>query len=137
MRYSKIPPPLLFPRSGAVRPGQRPPVRSHAARKRLGPELVEQLVRDYDAGESTAALCASYGLGKGTVLGLLAEWGAKMRGQGLPDDQLPEAKRLYLEQGLPIRKIGPRLGCSPDAVRLALLRSGVTLRKPWERGPHQ
>lgn len=92
------------------------------------------MVRDYEAGESTAALCASYGLGKGTVLELLAEQGTKMRGQGLPDDQLPEATRLYVEEGWPLRKIGPRLGCSADAVRLGLLRAGVELRRPWERG---
>lgn len=99
MRYSKIPPPLVISRSSSVRPGQRRVRRIHAVRPRLGPELVEQLVHDYEAGETTAELCRSYGLGKGTVLSLLTERGVAMRGQGLPADQLPEAKRLYIEEG--------------------------------------
>jgi hypothetical protein len=54
----------------------RQPDRIHAARKRLGSGVIEQLVSDYEAGSST------YGLGKGTVLGILDEQGVNMRGQG-------------------------------------------------------
>lgn len=134
MRYSKIPRPLLLPRPMTVRRGRQVPGRIQAARKRLSPEVVGQLVHDYEAEESTATLCRSYGLGKGTVLSLLMEREVTMRGQGLPADQLSEATRLYIQEGWPLRKIGPHLNCSADAVRLGLLRSGVMLRKPWERG---
>lgn len=132
-RYSTIPPPLVL---AGTTPGHRPqakPGRIHAARKRLSLDVVRQLVIDYGAGQSTAALCKTYGLGKGTVLGILTEHDVPMRGRGIPDDQLAEAIRLYSE-GWPLRKLGPRLGCSPDAVRLGLIRAGVTLRKPLERG---
>jgi len=51
-------------------------------------------VDDYQAGQSTTQFMQIYRLGKGTVLDLLADQGVKMRGQGLPDDQLAEAVRL-------------------------------------------
>lgn len=132
-RYAKTPPPPALPRSPPTRRSRQVPVRVRAARKRLGPEIVEPLVYDYEAGESMAALCQTYGLGKGTVLSLLAEQRVKMHGQGLPDSQLPEAKRLYVERGLPLRRIGPRLGCSPTPSDSGYLRAGVLMRKPWER----
>jgi hypothetical protein len=37
----------------------------------------------------------AYGLGKGTVLGILEEHGVKLRGQGITDDRLGEAIELY------------------------------------------
>lgn len=94
------------------------------------------MVIDYQAGQSTASLSESNGLGKGTVLDILEEPNVQLRGQGLPDDRLAEATWLYNE-GWPLRRLGPFLGCSPDAVRLGLIRAGVTLRKPWERGTSQ
>lgn len=137
VRYAKTPPPLVLLRSTPKHRPERAPGRIHVAPKRLGPEAIQQLVVDYEAGESTAALAQTYGLAKGTVLDLLAKNGVQVRGQGLPGDQLEEATRLYVEDGWPLRRLGPHLGCSPDAVRLGLIRAGVTLRKPWERGPSQ
>ncbi len=74
-----------------------------------------------------------YGLGKGTVLGLLAEAGVKMRGQGIDTDQLPNLIRLYAE-GWSLMRLAARFDCSGETIRQALLHADVALRKPWERG---
>lgn len=55
-----------------------------------------------------------------------------MRRQGVPDDKLAEAIRLYGD-GWSCRRLGERYRCDAEAVRQALRRSGIKLRKPWER----
>jgi hypothetical protein len=54
----------------------------HDARRRLGPDVIAQLVHDYKSGQSTTALMSTYGLGKGAVLRLLEEAGVQRRCQG-------------------------------------------------------
>jgi hypothetical protein len=133
-RYSKTPVPLAVP--GPRRRGSSLVVarRIHAARKRLGPDVIQQLVTDYEAGHSTTALMQTYGLGKGTVLGILEERGVKMRGQGIPDDRLGEVIGLY-RGGLTLMQISKRFHCSGETVRQALLAAEVRMRAKWERGP--
>jgi hypothetical protein len=133
-RYSKIPPPLNLPPNRRQKRPRTPPGLIHSVRKRLGPEIVQQLVNDYEAGKSTTALTTSYGLGKGTVLAILDEQGVRMRGQGLVDDTLPEATELYLA-GWSLKRVGAHLDCTAETVRQALMAAGVSLRAPWERGP--
>jgi hypothetical protein len=53
----------------------------HEVRKWLTDEVIARLVADYESGCSTTGLMRDYQLGKGTVLGLLAEHGVKMRGK--------------------------------------------------------
>jgi len=108
--------------------------RIHAALKRLGPDVIQQLVIDYEAGHSATNLMQAYGLGKGTVLGILQEQGVKMRGQGIPDDRLGEVIELY-KSGLSLMQISKRLDCSGETVRQALLAAEVRMRAKWERGP--
>jgi hypothetical protein len=67
----------------------------HAARRRLNDTKRSQLAADYKAGRSTTWLMRKYQLGKGTVLGILAEHSVTMRGQGIPHDRLDEAIGLY------------------------------------------
>jgi hypothetical protein len=76
----------------------------------------------------------AYGLGKGTVLGILEEHNVKMRGQGIGDDRVVEAVSLYVS-GLSLKRVAAQVGCSAETVRETLLRAGVTLRAPWERIP--
>jgi hypothetical protein len=54
-----------------------------------------------------------YQLGKGTVLGILAECGVKMRGQGIPEDRLNEAIDLY-QSGWSLVRVGDHFGCSGE-----------------------
>jgi hypothetical protein len=76
----------------------------------------------------------TYQLGKGTVLGILAGNGVKMRGQGIPEDRLNEAIQLY-RSGWPLKRVAAHFGCSAETVRQTLLAAGVPLRRQWERGP--
>ncbi|CAB4167566.1 hypothetical protein UFOVP860_29 [uncultured Caudovirales phage] len=46
----------------------------------------------------------------------------------LSDDQLAEAKRLYLVERLSTYRVAARLGLGQEAVRTGLLRAGVVLR---------
>jgi DNA-directed RNA polymerase specialized sigma24 family protein len=133
-RYSKTPALLPAPLARRRRSSPARSSRIHAARKRLGPDSVQQLVADYEAGDSTTILMRTYGLGKGTVLAILEEQGVKMRGQGIPDDRLSEVSDLY-SGGLSLMRISKKLDCGAETVRQALLRAGVTLRRQQERGP--
>lgn len=110
----------------AARPGV------HAARRRLSPETVNQLVADYEAGKSSTVLMKTYDLGKGTVLSILEEHGVQMRGQGLPATRLQEAVEFY-NAGLSLKRVAGRLDCSAETVRHALLAAGVPMRARWER----
>lgn len=58
-------------------PTARP--RVHSVRKRLSPDVIEALVRDYVVGMPSTALMTKYRLGKGTVLKLLHEREVKLR----------------------------------------------------------
>jgi hypothetical protein len=132
-RYSKIQAPRTTPLCRASGKPQSSTPRVHSAQKRLGPNAVQQLVRDYEAGRSTTWLMQTYGLGKGTVLGILREHGVKMRGQGIPEERLSEAIELY-KSGHSLMRISKRFRCSAETVRQALVGAGVKLRRPWERG---
>jgi hypothetical protein len=133
-RYSKTPPLPTFHASRRQTSPATAPGRIHAAHKRLGPDVIQQLIRDYEAGHSTTTLMRVYGLGKGTVLGILEEEGVKMRCQGIPEDRLSEVIRLY-RAGHSLMRLSAQFDCSSETVRLLLLRAGVSLRRPWERGP--
>lgn len=54
--------------------------RIHDARRRLGPDVIAQLVVDYESGQPSTALMITYGLGKGSVHRLLQEAGVKRAG---------------------------------------------------------
>lgn len=47
--------------------------RIHKLERRLGPDVLNQLVADYQAGKSSNQLMSDYQLGKGTVLKVLHE----------------------------------------------------------------
>jgi DNA-directed RNA polymerase specialized sigma24 family protein len=132
--YSKLPKPLSkrFPDASGKPHRSRPLV--HAARRRLTAHERSQLAADYEAGRSTTWLMRSYHLGKGTVLNILAEQDVKMRGQGIPDDQLDDIIELY-RSGLSLMRISKKFNCSAETVRQALLNADVTLRRQWERAP--
>jgi hypothetical protein len=74
----------------------------------------------------------TYQLGKGTVLGILAEHGVTMRGQGITDDHVQEAIRPYVS-GHSLMQISGQFDCSAETVRQALMAAGVPMRACWER----
>jgi hypothetical protein len=113
-------------------PGATAP-RVHNAQKRLGPELVAQLVADYQAGDSTPKLMSKYGIGKGAALSILEHHGVPRRNQGLSDADIPRAAELY-QAGQSLRAVAGHFGCDAETVRKALHASGIAVRQPWQRG---
>jgi hypothetical protein len=129
-RYSKLPEPRAF---GDFTPAARPPrpvPRIHNAEKRLGPDLVDQLIADYRAGEPSTALMSKYQLGKGTVLGILENHGASRRNQPLTPEQCDEAIELYLA-GWSMAKVGRHFSRAHTVIRDLLKRQNITrVRRP-------
>jgi hypothetical protein len=115
-RYSNFPEPRAL---GDFTPAARPPrpvPRIHNAEKRLGPDLVAQLIADYRAGEPSTALMSKYQLGKGTVLGILENHGVARRGQPLTPEQCEEAIERYLA-GWSMAKVGRHFGRAHTVIR--------------------
>jgi len=78
-RYSKLSRPLdvgqTTTRFGLV--SSLSPI--HSVRRRVGADVITQLVHDYQAGVPTTELTISYGIGKGTVLRLFRSHGVQLR----------------------------------------------------------
>jgi DNA-directed RNA polymerase specialized sigma24 family protein len=106
--------------------------RTHKVAQRLQPQTLEQIVVDYEEGLSTAGIVARYGLGKGTVIGILRRAGVAIRNQGLAPADLGHAIELY-EAGLSLKQVAARCNCDAETVRKELRAVGVRMRKPWER----
>jgi len=97
------------------------------ARRRLPQSTIDQLVSDYLGGHPTPVLCQTYGLGKSTVLRLLAEAGVEMRRQGLTPEQVTEATALY-EGGWSLARAANHFGVSTRHVHDRLRAAGVVMR---------
>jgi hypothetical protein len=131
-RYSKFPSIARFPSSSPMtgvpieRTG-RSTHRVHNVRKRLGSDVISQLIADYEAGASTPALMKRYKISKGTVLRLLQSHGITMRHQQMTDAEITEAIQLY-QQGWSLAQVGEKLGRNPSTIQGVLERAGVPRR---------
>lgn len=94
--------------------------REQRIERRLGSDVITQLVADYAAGRSAAALAEQYKISKTAVLGLVANAGAIRHRNVMTGEMVATARRLR-EQGLLYREIGVLLGVHKDTVRRALL----------------
>ena len=65
------------------RPEATEPRLIHKLNHRLAPEILRQIVADYQAGKSSNQWMGEYRLGKGTVLRVLHEHGLCMHGGGI------------------------------------------------------
>ena len=118
--------------NGAARPrlpAQKLPRRHN---RLLDHVTIDELVTKYEAGESSTALVADYGIAKATVLKLLRANGVTIRRQGLTSAKVNRAASLYRD-GRSLAWIGTHLNVSPMTVSSALKRSGITLRDPHGR----
>ncbi len=106
--------------------------RQRQSQRRLTPEQVEQLLREYKAGADMKVLATRWDLHRLTVAAHLRRAGVKLRRQGLSDEQLDEAVRLYGE-GWSLQRLAERYDCDDETVRAYLKRAGVRMRRPWER----
>ncbi|MFR9772410.1 helix-turn-helix domain-containing protein [Nocardia sp. SC052] len=119
----------LKDRLASTPPREPEPVASkpHRLAGRLTEAMREEIVAKYEAGVPSTKLVREYGIGKGTVLKILREGGAAMRNQGLSDEQVGEAARLY-ESGLSLARIGERFGVDSTTVHRVLVGRDVRMR---------
>jgi DNA invertase Pin-like site-specific DNA recombinase len=96
------------------------PTQRYRLTDRFTTEELDQLVTRYKAGETTTALARESGIAKSTFLRLLAERGVGTRPRGLTPAKEAEILRLR-KQGMIIREIARRVGCSYDTARIFLL----------------
>lgn len=106
---------LRRPPNKNTRPTQR-----YRLTDRFTPEELDQLVARYKAGETSTALARESGIAKSTFLRLLNERGVGTRPRGLTPAKEGEILRLR-KQGMVIREIAKRVGCSYDVARMFLL----------------
>lgn len=103
-------------------------------RRRLSPQVIEELVDRYNTGEGTPALSREYHISKSGLLQLLRAEGVSLRRQPLAPEDAKRAVRLY-ENGLTIDEVAEQIGSSYSTVRKILHQSGVTMRpKGIKRG---
>jgi len=104
----------------------RPPKRKWT---RLQASAKADIVARYEAGETSTALAAEYGVAKSTVLNLLRSAGVAVRRQPLTPQQVSEAARLY-DSGLSLSQVAERLSVNQETMRMALKSAGIALRPP-------
>lgn len=83
----------------------------------------------YEAGETTTALAADYGVAKSTIIGILRQKRVVVRRQPLTPEQVSEAARLY-ESGLSLSQVAAQLSVNQETMRVAIISAGVTIRPP-------
>ncbi len=110
-------------KTGEIQPRLASPAR-HSQRYRITdrfrPDELAAIAARYQAGEYSTHLAKEHGIAKSTLLRLLAEQGVEVRTRGLTPEKEREILRLR-KQGLIIRDIAKRVGCSYDTARKFLL----------------
>lgn len=96
-------------------------------RRRLTPQVIEELVTRYTAGETIRNLSREYGVARSGLCTLLQVEGVELRAQGITPEDAEWAAQLY-ECGLTIRQVVERAGYSYGTIRTALHERGVVLR---------
>jgi transposase-like protein len=108
------------------KPGER------QTQRRLNPEQVDQLIAEYQTGDSMLQLAKRWGLHRTTVAEHLRRAGVVVKQRGVPPEWLHEAIRLY-KDGWSCQRLAERFRCDDETVRQTLKRHGVQLRSPWDR----
>ena len=101
---------------------------AHAHQRALSGVEETLLGEDYLAGDGQIVLARRYGVAEGTVRAVLRRLGISQRSQeevNAPRLDVPEAIRLYQEEGLTEAQIGERLDVSQSVVNKHLRRAGV------------
>ena len=102
--------------------------KAHKVRQRLQPETIQRLISDYQAGNSTIRLMRIDGIGKSTVLRLLADAGVQVRRPGLAAQHQAEAVALYVT-GRSAARVGNKFGCTADTVLVAVREADRPVRQ--------
>jgi transposase len=96
-------------------------------RYRLDDNQTHQLIASYQAGSTVYELANEFDIERRTVSAILHRHDIPMRRQGLTNDQVDDAERLY-QQGWSLARIGNHLDVTADTVRKRLLERGITMR---------
>ncbi len=112
-------------------------------------EKQTEVARRYEASESFYKIAKDYGCNYQAVKRAVEREGVEIResptARKLTDDQIEEAVRLYVEEGLSTGSVGWLFGVSSPVVRGYLLSRGIKLRKRgvwvekhqwWKGGKH-
>lgn len=100
--------------------------------QRLGPNVVEQILADYQNGTPSTVLGRRYGIASVTVIALLRRHRVVIRQQPMTPAECSEAIRLY-GLGWSLAKIGSKLDRPPNSIRNALRRAGMPRRSAMPR----
>ncbi|MGC4192320.1 MAG: hypothetical protein QM589_14300 [Thermomicrobiales bacterium] len=101
-------------------------------RRRLSPEVIEEMVARYRAGEETPALSLEYGISKTGLRQMLLAEGVRFRKHRITPEDAEKAVLLY-ERGMTITQVVERLGYSYGTIRAALHDNGVAMRVSGQR----
>lgn len=102
-------------------------IQKHRSKRFLSPTDITDVVRRYEAGETTQQIGTHFGISKVRVAAILREQGVTIRRQGLTVDQAREVATLYTA-GASLASIGARFNVSHTAVAAELRKQGVQLR---------
>jgi hypothetical protein len=92
--------------------------------KQLDARQVQELIDGYQAGATVYELGNRFGISRQTVGKILHRHDVRMRGRGLPPEQIDEAVRLY-EGGWSLARIGDHMAVDPTTVLNRLRERGV------------
>jgi transposase-like protein len=99
----------------------------HALKRRLSPEMREEIVARYLSGENSLPLSRAFGVSKTGLLDLLRREGVELRRRPITESDARRAARLY-ESGMSISEVVDQIGYSFSTVRRALHQRGVVIR---------
>lgn len=103
------------------------PVPTRSLQRRLTPQVIEELVSRYTAGETIRALSREYDISRSGLRTLLQREGVVLRAYGITPEEAENAVRLY-EQGLTIRQVADEMGHSYGTIRTMLHETGASIR---------
>jgi hypothetical protein len=95
---------------------------------RLTKKQIEAIVIEYEAGASVKTLMGKHRLGKGSVLKLLRDGGARIRQQRRLTETEVTTAVVWYRNGQSLARIGDQLGVNSTTVGSALERHGVPRR---------
>lgn len=111
----------------AEKPAMETPPKPRNLRRRLTPQMINEIVARYTAGEKTPALSQAFGISESGVRDLLRAEGVILRGRAITPEDAEQAVHLY-EQGLTITAVAEHLRYAHGTIRTVLLKRGLAIR---------
>ncbi|MFC5265879.1 helix-turn-helix domain-containing protein [Kribbella qitaiheensis] len=107
--------------------GATPTPRVQRLDERLDGETVAQIIVEYEAGASSAAIGSMFSLSKKSVVKVLREAGINVRYPRMTESELRRATMLY-NDGYSLVEVGRRLGRDHSTIYKAMKRAGMKMR---------